>query len=77
MSKVKARKCQYCNTSDHMTMRDSNGVVHGPRYYACFKCQPSMSTDEYGEFSRRPVGSDFGDLNFHRFDLEEDDKESA
>lgn len=73
----KKRKCQYCNSDQHMTMKDSNGVVHGPRYYACFKCQPSMSTDEYGEFSRRPVGTDQGDMVFHQFDWDEEEKETA
>lgn len=59
----KARKCQYCGSSQHMT-RIIQGVVHGPRYYACFECQPSMSSDEYGEFSRQAVGSDMGDLTY-------------
>lgn len=75
MSKQNKRKCQYCGKPDFMTMRDSNGVVHGPRFYACFNCQPTMSSDERGEFSRRPVGSDRGDLNY--FILDDDDKETA
>lgn len=62
------RRCQSCGQFDYMKIRDSIGVVHGPRYFACFRCQPSMCVSDNDPNSRWALGSDMGDLNYHILD---------